>query len=88
MAINVGWQIWAARHRDEVGWALRPVRLRRKPKQPTTVGLNVVLVGGRLEHVAVTVTILDGAGQDHWTRGLPDGVNQAEAEAEAFVWGG
>jgi hypothetical protein len=48
--------------------------------------LRVELVGGRLErHTAVTVTILDEAGQDHWTRGLPDGVTQDEAEA--FVWG-
>ena len=33
---------------------------------------------------SVTVTILDEAGQDHWTRGLPDDVMQEEAEM--FVW--
>jgi hypothetical protein len=53
---------------------------------PDCADLRVELVGGRLErHAAVTVTILDEAGQDHWTRGLPDGVTQGEAEA--FVWG-
>jgi hypothetical protein len=53
---------------------------------PDWADLRVELVGGRLErHAAVTVTILDEAGQDHWTRGLPDGVTQEEAEA--FVWG-
>ena len=48
--------------------------------------LWVELTGGRLErHAAVSVTIQDESGQDHWGRGLPDGV-RAE-EAEAFVWG-
>lgn len=32
------------------------------------------------------MTILDEAGQDHWSRGLPEGVTQDDAEA--FVWGG
>lgn len=53
---------------------------------PDLADLRVELVGGRLErHAAVTVTILDESGQDHWTRGLPDGVTLDEAEA--FVWG-
>lgn len=48
--------------------------------------LRIALTGGRLEALdSVTVTILDEAGQDHWGRGLPDGVTQEEAEA--FVWG-
>jgi len=48
--------------------------------------LRIILTGGRLEALdAVTVTILDEAGQDHWGRGLPDGVTQEEAQA--FVWG-
>ena len=48
--------------------------------------LRVALTGGRLErHAAVTVSILDEAGQDHWAHGLPDGVTQEEARA--FVWG-
>lgn len=48
--------------------------------------LWVALTGGRLErHAAVTVTILDEAGKDHWARGLPDGVTAEEAQA--FVWG-
>jgi len=38
---------------------------------------------GRLDEVIIT--ILDEAGKDHWTRGLPDGVTQAEAQM--FVWG-
>ncbi len=33
--------------------------------------LGLVLTGGRLERYAVTMTILDEAGQDHWSRGLP-----------------
>lgn len=53
---------------------------------PDSADLRVALVGGQLErHAAVTVTILDEAGQDHWTRGLPDGVTLQQAEA--FVWG-
>jgi hypothetical protein len=57
-----------------------------KPDAPDSADLWVALVGGRLErHAAVTVTILDEAGQDHWVRGLPSGV--AEEEAQAFVWG-
>lgn len=48
--------------------------------------LWVALTGGRLErHAAVTVTILDEAGQDHWVDGLPDGITPEEAQA--FVWG-
>jgi hypothetical protein len=47
--------------------------------------LRVALTGGRLErHAAVSVTILDGAGQDHRGRGLPDGMTTEEAQA--FVW--
>jgi hypothetical protein len=53
---------------------------------PEWADLRVALVGGRLKrHAAVTITILDEAGQDHWTHGLPNGVTQEEAEA--FVWG-
>jgi hypothetical protein len=48
--------------------------------------LKVTLAGGRMESLdAVTIAILDETGKDHWTRGLPDGVTQEEAEA--FVWG-
>lgn len=50
------------------------------------VDLKVTLAGGRLERLdAVTLTILDETGEGHWTRGLPSGVSQEEAEA--FVWG-
>jgi hypothetical protein len=46
----------------------------------------VSLTGGRLESLdEVTFTILDETGKDHWSRGLPDGVTQEEAEE--FVWG-
>ena len=48
--------------------------------------LRVSLTGGGLEHLdEVVITILDEAGRDHWTRGLPDGVTQEQAET--FVWG-
>lgn len=48
--------------------------------------LRVALKPGRLQRLdEVTITILDEAGKDHWTRGLPDGVTQDEAEM--FVWG-
>jgi hypothetical protein len=48
--------------------------------------LRIALTGGRLEALdAVTVTILDEAGQDHWGTGLPTGITQEEAQA--FVWG-
>jgi hypothetical protein len=48
--------------------------------------LRIVLAGGRLERLdAVTVTILDEVGKEHWACGLPDGVTQEEAEE--FVWG-
>jgi hypothetical protein len=54
---------------------------------PASAELYIVLTGGRLErHAAVSVTIQDEAGQDHWARGLPDGVTLEEAQA--FVWGG
>jgi hypothetical protein len=57
-----------------------------KDTAPEWADLRVELVGGRLErHAAVTITILDEAGQDHWTHGLPNGVTLEEAEA--FVWG-
>ena len=53
---------------------------------PDWADLRVELAGGRLERYdAVTVTILDEAGQEHWTHGLPDGVTHEEAQA--FVWG-
>jgi len=46
----------------------------------------VSLTGGGLEYLdEVVITILDEAGRDHWTRGLPDGVTREQAEA--FVWG-
>ena len=45
-----------------------------------------MLAGGRPERLdAVTATILDEVGKEHWAHGLPDGVTQEEAEA--FVWG-
>jgi hypothetical protein len=48
--------------------------------------LRVSLTGGGLEYLdEVVLTILDETGRDHWTRGLPDGVTQEQAEA--FVWG-
>ena len=48
--------------------------------------LRVALKPGTLLRLdQVWVTILDEAGKDHWTRGLPDGVTQEEAEM--FVWG-
>lgn len=48
--------------------------------------LRVSLTGGGLEHLdEVVITILDEAGRDHWTCGLPDGVTQEQAET--FVWG-
>jgi hypothetical protein len=53
---------------------------------PESADLRVELVGGRLErHAAVTITILNESGQDHWANSLPDGVTQDEAQA--FVWG-
>jgi hypothetical protein len=57
-----------------------------RDKAPECADLRVELIGGRLErHAAVTVTILDEAGQDDWIHGLPDGVTQEDAEG--FVWG-
>ncbi len=48
--------------------------------------MRITLTGGGVERLdAVTVTILDDAVQDRWSRGLPAGVTQEEAEA--FVWG-
>lgn len=49
--------------------------------------LAVELVGpSGLDYLdEVTIRILDEAGQDHWRRGLPDGVS--EADAALFVWG-
>jgi hypothetical protein len=48
--------------------------------------LRVALKPGRLQRLdEVTIAILDEAGKAHWTRGLPDGVTQDEAEI--FVWG-
>jgi hypothetical protein len=48
--------------------------------------LWVELIGGPVErHAAVSVTIQDEVGQDHWGRGLPGGV--AAEGAEAFVSG-
>lgn len=47
--------------------------------------LLVSLVGGILELDTVEMFVLDETGQDHWARGLPQGVTREEA-AE-FVWG-
>jgi hypothetical protein len=42
-----------------------------KETSPDSADLWVVLTGGRLEkHAAVSLTILDEAGQDHWAHGL------------------
>ncbi|MCW2688741.1 MAG: hypothetical protein JWR37_3631 [Mycobacterium sp.] len=49
--------------------------------------LVLTLVGPTgLDHLdEVTVRVLDETGQDHWGRGLPDGVS--EEDAALFVWG-
>jgi hypothetical protein len=48
--------------------------------------MRATLAGGGMDRLdAVTVTILDDSDADHWSRGLPDGVTQQQAEA--FVWG-
>jgi hypothetical protein len=48
--------------------------------------LHVTFAGGGLESLdEVTFTILDEAGKDHWSGGLPGRLTQDEAEA--FVWG-
>ena len=48
--------------------------------------LRVTLTGGGLERLdEVVISILDETDKDHWGHGLPDGVNQEQAEA--FVWG-
>lgn len=53
---------------------------------PDFADLRVVLKPGALQRLdEVIVTILDEAGKEHWTHGLPDGLTQEEAEM--FVWG-
>jgi len=53
---------------------------------PSTADMRVTLTRGRLERLdEVTITILDETDKDHWTRGLPSGVTQEQAES--FVWG-
>lgn len=48
--------------------------------------LHVTFAGGGLESLdEVTFTILDEAGKDHWSGGLP--VRLTREAAEAFVWG-
>jgi hypothetical protein len=48
--------------------------------------LHVALAEGGVDFLdEVIIRILDEAWTDHWSRGLPDGVSQKEAEA--FVWG-
>ena len=45
-----------------------------KETSPDSADLWVVLTGGRLErHAAVSLTILNEAGQDNWAHGLTDG---------------
>jgi hypothetical protein len=47
--------------------------------------LKIVLAGGIDALDEVVVTIQDESGTDHWSRGLPVGVTQEQAEV--FVWG-
>ncbi|WP_300603000.1 hypothetical protein [Trebonia sp.] len=47
--------------------------------------LRVTLTGGLEPLDEVVISILDEADRDHWSRGLPSGVTQEQAEA--FVWG-
>lgn len=53
---------------------------------PDSADMRVTLRRGRLERLDdVIITVLDETDKDHWTRGLPGGVTQEQAEA--FVWG-
>jgi hypothetical protein len=62
------------------------VTCKARSRDHDSADLHVALKLGRLPHLdEVTVTVLDETGHDHWTRGLPAGVTQEQAEA--FVWG-
>jgi hypothetical protein len=54
-----------------------------KETSPDSADLWVVLTGGRLErHAAVSLTILNEAGQDNWAHG-----RVSAADAQGLVWG-
>jgi hypothetical protein len=77
--------IEADRRHDELAPDLEITCMQRQAA-PDSADLYVALKPCTLERLdEVTLSILDEAGRDHWTRGLPGDVTQEEAEA--FVWG-